>query len=157
MSQKRPFSASAYVRKGDDQDFENQIVKAQHEYRDARPNRSGEPQKLRVLSVDAGSVAERIGLKPGDEIHELNGKPLLDVIDFQFQAGSIGRRSSIRTQDRKITFVRREWESFGLEFEPIEPMTCAPNAFATGEGVIRLEPGESVALAWGLRQITQDG
>ena len=37
---------------------------------------------------------------------------------------SIGRRTTIRTQDRKITFVRREWESFGLEFEPIEPMTC---------------------------------
>jgi putative radical SAM enzyme (TIGR03279 family) len=125
VSQKRPFSASAYVRKGTDQDFEQQILKAQHEYRDAKPNRSGEPQKLRVLSVDPGSVAERIGLKAGDEIHELNGKPLLDVIDFQFQAGSIGRRTSIRTQDRKITFVRREWESFGLEFEPIEPMTCA--------------------------------
>src|SRR5215831_1409872 len=122
---KKPFSASAYVRKGNDQDFERQVIKAQHEYRDALPNRSGQPQKLRVLSVDAGSVAERIGLKPGDEIHELNGKQLLDVIDFQFQAAAIGRRTTLRTQDRKITFVRREWESFGLEFEPIEPMTCA--------------------------------
>src|SRR5215472_90034 len=122
---KKPFSASAYVRKGNDQDFERQVIKAQHEYRDAMPNRSGQPQKLRILSVDLGSVAERIGLKPGDEIHELNGKPLLDVIDFQFQAAAIGRRTTIATQDRKITFVRREWESFGLEFEPIEPMTCA--------------------------------
>ena len=64
-----------------------------------------------MLSVDGGSVAERIGLKPGDEIEELNGQPLLDVIDFQFQVASIGRRTTIRTQDRKITFVRREWES----------------------------------------------
>lgn len=32
-----------------------------------------------------------------------------------------------------------------------EPMTCPPNAFATGEGVIRLEPGESTAAAWGVR------
>ena len=32
----------------------------------------------------------------------------------------------------------------------IEPMTCAPNGFATGEGVIRLEPGESVTASWGL-------
>src|SRR5262249_28109045 len=56
---------------------------------------------------------------------KLNGKPLLDAIDFQFEAAAIGRRTTIRTQERTITFVRREWESFGLEFEPIEPMTCA--------------------------------
>jgi len=34
----------------------------------------------------------------------------------------------------------------------IEPMTCPPNAFRTGDGVIRLEPGESVSLRWGLGQ-----
>jgi len=109
---KKQFSASAYVRK------------AVHEYRDAPAHRGAESQALRVLSVDPGSVAERIGLRPGDEIHELNGKPLLDVIDFQFNAANVGRRTTIQTQDRKITFVRREWESFGLEFESIEPMTC---------------------------------
>src|SRR5205823_7711440 len=47
------------------------------------------------------------------------------VIDFQFNAANIGRRTTIQTQDRTISFVRREWESFGLGFEPIEPMTCA--------------------------------
>ncbi len=30
-----------------------------------------------------------------------------------------------------------------------EPMTCPPNAFASGEDVIRLEPGESVTSSWG--------
>jgi putative radical SAM enzyme (TIGR03279 family) len=77
-----------------------------------------------VLSVEPGSVSDRIGLKAGDEIVKLNAKPLLDVIDFQFNVAIIGRRTTIDTQDRKITFVRREWESFGLEFEPIEPLTC---------------------------------
>src|ERR1041385_2108098 len=109
---KKQFSASAYVHR------------AVHEYRDAPAHRSGEAQKLRVLSVEPGSVAARIGLKAGDEIERLNGKPLLDVIDFQFNAAIIGRRTTIETQGRKITFVRREWESFGLEFEPIEPLTC---------------------------------
>jgi aldose 1-epimerase len=32
----------------------------------------------------------------------------------------------------------------------IEPMTCAPNAFNTGEGLISLEPGESFAAEWGV-------
>ncbi|MGH3404273.1 MAG: aldose 1-epimerase family protein [Streptosporangiaceae bacterium] len=33
----------------------------------------------------------------------------------------------------------------------VEPMTCAPNAFRTGNGLIRLEPGQSAAASWGLR------
>jgi aldose 1-epimerase len=32
----------------------------------------------------------------------------------------------------------------------VEPMTCPPNAFRTGDSVIRLEPGESVATSWGI-------
>jgi aldose 1-epimerase len=32
----------------------------------------------------------------------------------------------------------------------VEPMTCPPNAFATGESVIRLEPGESATASWGI-------
>lgn len=30
----------------------------------------------------------------------------------------------------------------------IEPMTCAPNAFNTGEGLISLEPGQTFTSAW---------
>ena len=33
----------------------------------------------------------------------------------------------------------------------VEPMTCAPNAFNTGEGLIRLEPGDAFEGRWGLR------
>ena len=32
-----------------------------------------------------------------------------------------------------------------------EPMTCPPNGLQSGEGVIRLEPGESVTTRWGVR------
>jgi aldose 1-epimerase len=32
----------------------------------------------------------------------------------------------------------------------VEPMTCAPNAFASGDGLITLAPGESVASSWGI-------
>jgi len=32
----------------------------------------------------------------------------------------------------------------------IEPMTCAPNAFRTGDGLLVLEPGQSVTTKWGL-------
>ena len=32
----------------------------------------------------------------------------------------------------------------------IEPMTCAPNALRSGDGVLRLETGDSVTSAWGI-------
>ena len=32
----------------------------------------------------------------------------------------------------------------------VEPMTCPPNAFRTGDSVIRLEPGQSTSGAWGI-------
>lgn len=32
-----------------------------------------------------------------------------------------------------------------------EPMTCPPNAFQSGEGVVRLEPGASITTTWGVR------
>ena len=32
----------------------------------------------------------------------------------------------------------------------VEPMTCAPNAFRNGDGLIRLEPAETHTAVWGI-------
>jgi aldose 1-epimerase len=34
----------------------------------------------------------------------------------------------------------------------VEPMTCAPNAFRSGDGLIVLEPGGTITAAWGIRR-----
>jgi aldose 1-epimerase len=34
----------------------------------------------------------------------------------------------------------------------VEPMTCAPNAFAAGEGFLVLEPGQSMDSVWGIER-----
>jgi aldose 1-epimerase len=33
----------------------------------------------------------------------------------------------------------------------VEPMTCEPNAFRSGVGLVRLEPGEALTTRWGVR------
>jgi aldose 1-epimerase len=35
----------------------------------------------------------------------------------------------------------------------IEPMTCAPDAFRSGDGLVRLEPGERHQATWGLEPV----
>jgi hypothetical protein len=41
-------------------------------------------QRATVLRVDAGSLAEKAGFKPGDEIQSLNSQPLLSMADVQW-------------------------------------------------------------------------
>ena len=123
MEAKAPFSSGAYVRRAHDQDLE-QRIRAQHEYRHAPPAKKGASAALRVLRVDAGSLAARIGLRPGDEVLEVNGSALADVIDFQFRMAWFGERMTLRTRARTFEFVREEWEGIGTEFEPIEPLVC---------------------------------
>ena len=35
----------------------------------------------------------------------------------------------------------------------VEPMTCPPNAFRSGEGLIRLDPGERFVARWGIQPL----
>lgn len=38
----------------------------------------------------------------------------------------------------------------------VEPMTCAPNGFATGDGLLTLDPGQSITTRWGIHPGTTD-
>jgi putative radical SAM enzyme (TIGR03279 family) len=120
---KKQFSRSAYVRKTNDQDVERRI-RTRHEYRHAPPARKNASVALRVVDVEPGSLAARLGIVPGEEILEVNKQPVLDVIDFQFRVATFGAPVSMTTRTRAIEFVREEYEAFGAEFEPIEPLVC---------------------------------
>jgi aldose 1-epimerase len=39
----------------------------------------------------------------------------------------------------------------------VEPMTCPPNAFQTGEALIVLQPGQSTSSAWGINSMGDSG
>ena len=36
----------------------------------------------------------------------------------------------------------------------VEPMTCPPNAFATGDYLLVLQPDETVSHTWGIQELT---
>jgi putative radical SAM enzyme (TIGR03279 family) len=77
------------------------------------------PNALIVSSVDPGSPAERAGIRAGDLIREINGRRILDILDYQFhsaesllqfevdRAGDIGRLTLRKDEDEVpgLTFL----------------------------------------------------
>ena len=41
-----------------------------------------------IASVEQGSIAEELGLEPGDAIEEINGNEIEDIFDYQYYAVS---------------------------------------------------------------------
>ncbi len=38
----------------------------------------------RIVGIDSGSIAEELGIQAGDSLLSIDGKPVLDVVDYQF-------------------------------------------------------------------------
>lgn len=76
----------------------------------------------RISSVARDSVADRLGLRPGDELLSINGHPLRDVIDVRYYASDPFLRLKVRGEgDVRILEGERTYdEPLGLEFaEPV--------------------------------------
>ena len=65
-----------------------------------------------------GSLAERVGLQPGDELLSINAHPLRDVIDVRFYGAENHLTLRVRRGEREFTIAaeRRYGELLGLEF-----------------------------------------
>jgi hypothetical protein len=72
----------------------------------------------------------------GDWVDELNE---CDGTRYQLQITEVSRSPAIHGLVR--------WANW----HTVEPMTCSRNAFNTGEGLLRLEPGETRTGSWGIR------
>ncbi|MBO7401760.1 MAG: DUF512 domain-containing protein [Lachnospiraceae bacterium] len=73
-----------------------------------------------IKSVEEGSIAEEMGIEPGDELLSVNGKAILDVLDYRFQETGEDILLLVRKPDGE------EWEleiekdyadELGIEFE----------------------------------------
>ncbi|MBD8583443.1 aldose 1-epimerase family protein [Frigoribacterium sp. CFBP 8766] len=105
---------------------------------------------------------------------DLRGGPRLGDLDLDtpyrdVQPGADGvRRTRLAAPDGTATelwqdeafpyvqvFTPRNFPRAGVEglAVAVEPMTAPPNALATGEGLLWLEPGERWTAAWGIRRL----
>lgn len=74
---------------------------------------------LIVSEVEAGSPATRAGVRVGDVLRGINGKSVLDILDYRFHAAASRLELSIERDGQPLTLRLRkdEFEDAGLNFE----------------------------------------
>lgn len=82
----------------------------------------------RIRSVQLGSIAEEMGLEPGDSIIKINGMPLYDILDYRYLVSDDELTVEVRKQngDMEIIEVETNYEDLGIEFE--EALLDAPRS-----------------------------
>ena len=66
------------------------------------------PNALTVSLVEPGSPAERAAIRPGDLVREINGKPILDILDYQFHTAENRLRFVVEREGELLTLQVRK-------------------------------------------------
>jgi putative radical SAM enzyme (TIGR03279 family) len=83
---------------------------------------------VRVKGVQAGSIAQELGIVPGTELISVNGRELADFLDWEFLSADEDLAIEARLPDgeRIIYDIERpEGEAMGVELEPPTIRRCA--------------------------------
>jgi putative radical SAM enzyme (TIGR03279 family) len=85
---------------------------------------------LKISAVHPGSIAERAGIRAGDEVMSINGHELRDVIDYQFYSAEdrlslVVRRPGMRT--RRLVLSRTPDAGLGISLQPFAVRRCRNN------------------------------
>ncbi len=76
------------------------------------------PNALTVSHVEPGSAAARAGIQAGDLLREVNGRPMLDILDYQFHSTEV-RLVCVAERDgrrKRIVIRKQDGEDTGLMF-----------------------------------------
>jgi galactose mutarotase-like enzyme len=85
---------------------------------------------------------ELLGPQKLDDTRRMEAPWRMQVGEVTVWADVAWKHVQLFTGDSKPDVARRSLA--------VEPMTCPPDAFRTGEDLIRLEPGETFAGSWGI-------
>ncbi len=81
---------------------------------------------MKIASVEPGSIAEELGIVPGNDLLEINGARVQDHIDFRFREGDATLSVKIARESEVTIFdiEKDEGESLGLDFEDLKILAC---------------------------------
>lgn len=74
---------------------------------------------LVIASIEPGSLAEELGLQPGDALLSINGKRVMDTLDYRFRVSEPDVELTIQRGDHILTFsIEKEpYDLLGIAFE----------------------------------------
>jgi putative radical SAM enzyme (TIGR03279 family) len=81
---------------------------------------------MRITAVDGSGIAGELGIREGDELLEVNGKRVLDSIDYRFHEGD-SRLTLKVARDGELTLFdidKDEGEPLGIDFEEMKVLSC---------------------------------
>ena len=73
-----------------------------------------------VKYVEPGSIADDLGIVPGDAVCAIDGQPLRDILDYKFLSASDEYTLELKKQDGSaevIEVVNEDYEELGIAFE----------------------------------------
>lgn len=76
--------------------------------------------KHRIVTVDAGSIAEELGIRPNWKLVSMNGETVRDVIDYElFSGGELVTAvfEDENGEENEFEIEKEPWETLGLGFE----------------------------------------
>ncbi len=88
---------------------------------------------IRILSVTGHSMADRLGILPGETLLRINGEDILDEIDYQALTAGHKLKIALRSADgteRELTVLKKPWVPLGLTLDEravLSPRVCKNN------------------------------
>lgn len=72
-----------------------------------------------IKSIEPGSIADQLGIVPGDQLVSINGENIVDFIDYQTLCSEEKMVLTIRhnSEDTDYEFEKDDYEPLGIEFE----------------------------------------
>jgi putative radical SAM enzyme (TIGR03279 family) len=85
---------------------------------------------MKIKSVQSGSIASAHPIQPGNELLEINGHPISDVIDYRFYSSDPALSLKLKNKKgrtKKIKLRKAPDQDLGLEFCQIRYKSCRNN------------------------------
>ncbi len=81
---------------------------------------------MKIKSVQDKSIGAEIGLRPGDDLIEINGHPIRDLIDYRFYENDEFLEMSVRRNGETLSYEieKDPYDSLGLEFPELKFKAC---------------------------------